>query len=333
MRKALDTALLALAATFGLAGLTGCSDLGEPIPRIPHAEISTTSLDFGTVLVSGNATRSVVVGNSGNGDLRGFASVGCAGYSLEAGGGAFTVPPGGAHTVTVRYQPAAEGPSPCQLQLGADIPFVTLTAAGAFQAPGAQCVLSVASLDLGTTTVGTSRQASYRVRNPGTAAASLNVVSSCLDFAVIAGGGPSTLAPGDSLLVTVQFAPQSAGSSSCSIAHGPGCPDLPVNGTATTPTTVSFAADIAPILASLSPTRGCANCHAFRAQDDLVNVRAGAYSPNVYIKPFDLLNSVLYQKITGTGRFGQPMPQGTQGLPAVDANKFRSWILEGALNN
>ena len=311
-------------------GLVGCSDLGEPLRLAPHAELSATSLDFGTVVVSGTATRSVVVGNSGTGDLNGFATVGCPDYSIQSGGGAFRVAPGAQHSVVVLYHPTSEGASPCQLQLGADIPVVVLMGTGAPQPAGGQCVLSVASLDFGATAVGSGKSASYKVRNPGTAATTLNVVPTCGDFVITSGGGPSTLPPGDSLVVAVQFSPQAGGPISCSIAHGPGCPDLAVNGTGTT---VSFAAEIAPIFASLSQTRGCANCHVFRTRDDVVNVPAGAFAPAVYIEPFDLLNSVIYQRITNSGRFGAAMPQGTQGLPAPDREKFRRWIVEGALDN
>jgi len=322
--------VLAIAAGPAIAGLVGCSDLGEPIKLIPRPEVSPTTVNFGTVAVSASATRTVTVGNTGTGVLDGFASVRCPVYTIQSGGGAFNVPPGGQHVVVVVYTPTGTGDSPCQLLLGADIPPVDLNGAGALQPPGAQCVLSDTTLDFGSSSVGSSKQDGFTISNPGTASLILDVVPTCGDFVVVTGGGPSTLEPGGTLAVGVQFVPQTGGQISCSIAVGPGLPEVRVHGSATS---ASFATDIAPILASLSFTRGCAGCHAFRTQADLVNVPAGAYRPNVYIKPFDLVNSVLYQKITNTGRFGQAMPFGTSGLPAADADKFRRWILEGALNN
>src|SRR5262249_39818293 len=121
-------------ALIAASGLAGCSDLGAPLRLVPRAELSVSTLDFGTVVASGSARRSVVVGNSGNTALLGVASVGCPGYSIDSGGGPFSVPPGGQHTIVVAYRPAAQGPSPCQLTLGGAIPPVTLIGAGALQA-------------------------------------------------------------------------------------------------------------------------------------------------------------------------------------------------------
>jgi HYDIN/CFA65/VesB family protein len=325
MYRRLDKGFWALVAMMGLAG---CSDLGEPIKLGPRAELSATALDFGTVAVSATATRSVIVSNLGDGDLNGFASVLCPVYSIQGGGGAFTVTPGGQHTVTVNYSPTATGQSPCQLMLGGDIPPVVLSGEGALQSPGAQCVLSDTTLDFGTGAVGGSKQGGFSISNPGSEPLILNVIPTCGDFAVVAGGGPSTLPPGGMLQVTVQFVPTVGGQISCAIAIGPGCPEVRVHGSATS---VSYKGDLKPIML----VRGCVGCHFEFTQNpsQIVNVVTDGYAPAVRVKPFDLMNSVLYQKITNSGRYGQAMPQGTNGLPAAEADKFRRWILEGALDN
>ena len=324
MNKPIRIGFWALVAALGVSG---CSDLGEPIRLSPHAELSVTSLDFGTVAVSATATRSVIVGNSGGGDLHGTASVACPNYSIQSGGGAFTVPPGGQHAVTVAYAPGGTGSSNCQLDLGPDIPAVTLTGAGALQAPGAQCVLSDTTLDFGSGAVGGSQQLGFTITNPGTAPLILDVVPTCGDFNVIVGGGPSLLAPGGMLNVGVQFVPSVGGPISCTIAVGPGCPDVRVHGFATS---VSFASDIRPIFS----TRGCLSCHGWTRTSQIVGVVSQlGYAPAVIVAPGDLLNSVLYQKITNTGRFGQLMPEGGPQIPLAERDKFRRWILEGALNN
>jgi len=309
-----------------LVFLAGCSDLGVPLKLLPHIELSTTSVDFGTVLVGGSATRNVVVGNSGNGSLAGFAAVSCPGFSLDSGGGAFTVPPGGQHTIVVRYQPSTPGSSPCELSLGAGLPPVTLSGAAALQLPGAQCTVSVPSLGFGLLAVGGSQLAQFTARSVGTANVFLNVAASCGDFTVVSGGGPHTLLPGDSLAVTVGFTPSVGGHIACTIATGPGCPDVAVSGDATS---VSFAAQIQPILDNQS--KQCVFCHVPWRPNNLVNVPSPGYSA-VRVKPFDPAHSVLYGKVTGTA-YGARMPLSGQALSGPEQTLIRTWILEGAHNN
>jgi hypothetical protein len=324
MNKRLDRVLWALVAIVGSAG---CSDLGEPIRLVPRAELSAVALDFGTVAVSASATRSVTVSNTGTGTLNGFASVRCPVYSIQSGGGAFSVTPGGQHVVTVVYTPNATGQSPCQLLLGSDIPPVDLVGEGALQAAGAQCVLSDTTLDFGSSAVGGSKQDGFTISNPGTAPLILNVVPSCGDFTITTGGGPSTLEPGGTLPVGVQFIPSVGGQLSCSIAVGPGCPEVRVHGFATS---VSFASDIRPIL-----NNPCGFCHFYAATSLIVNVPGSFYPSHVLVKPLDPQASLIYVKIAGQppSGLGTRMPQSFPPLTATQIDKFRRWILEGALNN
>jgi len=307
--------------------IAGCSDLGAPIHLSPHAELSATSLDFGTVAVSAKVTRTIVVGNSGDGDLHGDASVTCPGFSIQSGGGAFTVPPGGTHPVTVAYAPGGTGPSSCELDLGAGIPTVALSGAGALQAPGAKIALSDTTLDFGTGAVGGAQQLGFTITNTGTASLILDVVPTCGDFTVVQGGGPSMLAPGATLTVSVQFAPSSGGTISCSIAIGPGCPEVKVHGLVTS---ASFAKDIQPIL-----TTTCAlGCHFFGHTTDIVNVPGSIYPDHILVIPGDPAHSLIFIKITGPPPgLGSRMPELGAPLTPAQIDKFRRWISEGALNN
>jgi hypothetical protein len=305
--------------------MTGCSDLGAPLKLLPHIELSPTTVDFGTVLVSGSATRTVLVGNSGNGALSGFAAVACPGYSIDSGGGAFTVAPAGQHSIVVRYQPSVSGSSPCVLTLGDGLPSVPLSGNASLQAAGAVCAVSTGALDFGTIGVGGSTPGAFKVFSTGSAAVNLDVVASCSDFTVVNGGGPRTLAPGDSLSVTLRFAPTAGGHRACTIATGPGCPDVAVTGDATS---VSYASQIQPIFRN----RNCIFCHALNSPADVVNVRSIYSPPNVLVKPFDAVNSVLYGRVTGS-RFGTRMPLGGSPLPTSETDLIKTWILEGAHDN
>jgi hypothetical protein len=105
------------------------------------------------------------------------------------------------------------------------------------------------------------------------------------------------------------------------------------------PETVSFAADIQPIL-----TTNCVPCHgppapqnhldlsAGVAWANLVNVTSFEFAPAKRVVPSDTAASVLYHKLEGDDRYGPQMPFGGS-LQAVERDAIRAWILEGARNN
>jgi len=317
-----------LAPTLAVLALlaSGCSDLGSPLRLEPRPQLSATSLDFGTVAVSASSQRSVTLGNSGDADLVGDAALTCPEFRIDAGGGPFRVPPGGEHVVVLSFVPGTIGSAVCALTLGAGLPSIELHGEAALQAPGAQCVAEPSSLDFGVQAVGGSELAVFKVFNRGTDAALLDVASGCAAFSVVAGGGPSTLSAGDSLVVTVAFAPTAGGHVECQVELGPGCTPVAVRGDATT---VSFSADIAPILSQ----QQCTLCHGWTAARQIVNVTSAGYRPARIIVPFDTTGSVLYGKITNSGRYGASMPQGGQLMPLVQRVRIRDWILEGARDN
>ena len=102
---------------------------------------------------------------------------------------------------------------------------------------------------------------------------------------------------------------------------------------------VTFAADIQPIF-----TARCIQCHDQNHQtgldlregnsyDLLVNVSSTNYAPNLRIEPLSLENSVLWNKITDSGVFGQQMPPIGEPVSNFDIEKIESWIELGALDN
>ncbi len=124
----------------------------------------------------------------------------------------------------------------------------------------------------------------------------------------------------------------------------PGCSDLgeplrPARPPAPPAVTVSFAADIQPIL-----TSNCIGCHgsvaptanldlsAGASRANLVNVVSSGYAPALRVAPADTSASVLFHKVFGTGSYGAQMPFGGS-LPQVERERIRAWILEGARDN
>jgi hypothetical protein len=310
--------------------MIGCSDLGRVLQLKPDARVSTLALDFGTVAVHQSSARSLTIHNLGTGPLTVSPSLSNAAYTLVNGANSFIVPPGGQNDIDVRFTPSATGSFPCTLDLGAESPSVALSGDGALQAPGAQCVLLPTTVDYGFVATGNSAPSTFQVFSTGTAPLLINVVSSAPDIQILAGGGQATLDPGQSKSVVANFVPQAGGRFSGTVAIGAGCPDLVVQGVGTT---VSWDKDVRPIFAAKC------TCHAYGDSRygylSLVNYPSN-YSfptPNVVVKPFDLINSVLYGKITNSGQFGPLMPQGGPLLPAHDTDLIRTWITEGASNN
>lgn len=118
-----------------------------------------------------------------------------------------------------------------------------------------------------------------------------------------------------------------------------GCSDLgdPVAPPDTTPA-ISFAADVQPLF-----TANCVGCHGAGGNGGL-DLRAGqsranlvsVTSPNygaVRVVPGDPDASVLYDKLTGGGVYGQAMPPTGTSLPAAALETIRQWIADGAPDN
>jgi len=288
------------------------------------------------VALTDSTTRSLTVGNTGNADLDGNATVSCPEFRLVAGGGAFRVVPGGEHVVVVSFDPTAEGDFSCSLDLGTGSPPVALRGTGALQSPGAAWIVSVDSLGFGELVVGQSRDLTFTVQSTGTGDLRVDIVSGCSAFQVVSGGGPGVLAPGTQRTVTARFHPSMGGAAACVIAIGPGIPDVEVTGFANT---VSFATDVQPIF-----NRWCVSCHgadgglslgATVSYNNLVNKPSHYFFPNDEIiprvRPFSPDSSVLYGKVSST-QYGQRMPPGTQITPS-EIEKIRVWIVEGAKRN
>jgi hypothetical protein len=316
------SALLSLLALFVIAG---CSDLGAPLILRPHAELSESLLDFGTIAITDSATRSITLSNTGNADLNGDANVSCEGFRIVSGGGAYRIATGGSHTIVVQFNPPGVGLFACELSLGGDVPVVPLSGSGAQQPAGAACTVSTSVLDFGALSSGGSKLLLFKVYSTGTAPVNLDVIAGCSVFSIVGGGGQRALAPGDSLAVTVNFAPTSGGAFECTVATGAGCPSVTLRGSATT---VSFRADLLPILIA----RQCRDCHGYSTASSIVNVNSFVYGAPL-IKPFDPNGSVLYAKIANLRTYGGAMPQGTSGLSAAERKKWFDWINEGALDN
>ncbi len=180
----------------------------------PVVITSASALAFGTTTVGSPTTRRLVVRNVGNAALTvtGITSDNAV-FSASPVSGSVAV--GDSLVVTVTFDPTAAGAQAGTLTIASNDPgqptlTISLTGTGV-AAPTAVLSTSAATLSLGSVTVGSTGTGTFYVRNRGNAALSLTGITSS-DPQFTAAPGTGTVAPGDSLLVTVTFAPTAAGS-------------------------------------------------------------------------------------------------------------------------
>ena len=313
--------------------------MGDPLRLGPECELSPAALSFGQVATGDTALRTLTIRNAGSEPLSGEVSLSCAAFDVLSGGGAFTLGPGQSRSVTLRFLPVTAGSYTCNLNLGTGCGPVVMSGVAQDPVPFAICELAPSSIDFGTIASGTTLTRDFVIRSVGTTNLAVNVVSPCVEFAVVTNAGTHSIAPGDSLVVSVRFQPSEAGSFTCSLDLGITCSDLTVTGVSSAPP-VSFANDIQLIFS----TRACLACHSGPAASggmdlspsvaygNLVNRTSFGYAPAVRVKPFEPENSVLHEKLADTGKFGGSMPQGST-IPPAEVEKVRQWIVAGAPNN
>ena len=329
-------ALVLLMAAVAVA--VGCSDMGKGLQ--PVAEVSPGSLDFGTIAAGDTAALQATLTNSGPGEVSGTVSVSGAEFLVVSGGGPFALAAGQSVTATVDFAPHAEGVFRGQLSFGPGRPVASLVGTCSAHVSGSQCQIVPPSLAFGDVALGQSATKSFVIRSTGTQSLAVNVAESCPGFSITAGGGSASIPPGDSVTVSIRYAPQTAAPYSCTVTVGAGCPTVGLSGTGIAPQ-VSYAADVQPIYTQRCATSGC---HSGSSPDAGLNLAAGVsyaqtvnvvsrdHAPALLIRPNDLSGSVIYQKIANTGKYGGRMPK-DQSLTTAQINTIGAWILAGAPNN
>ncbi|MEW5744226.1 MAG: choice-of-anchor D domain-containing protein [Nitrospirota bacterium] len=202
-------------------------DLSDPDcapPAAPQISAAPTALSFGTVTVGSNASRDVTISNAGNAPLNVTPSL-CAGTSTEytaSPAAAFTVPAAGSMALTVTYTPADAGTDAGCVALAHNAATtasplnVNVTGAGEVLQP----VLSVSPLSttFPDTQAGMTATQTVTAANTGNATLTGNASIPAgaafsvapASFSIPAGGAP--------VVLTVTFAPLSAGAFSATMA-------------------------------------------------------------------------------------------------------------------
>jgi hypothetical protein len=215
------------AIDLGTCGGVECLATG---PATPICEISPGSLDFGTLAIGDSLDKSFVIKNLGCGTLSGTLSSPCGDYTI-VGSAAYGIAPADSATAIVRFKPSADGSIPCTIETGsAACPDVPCTGAGC----SVDCSALPDTLDFGEVYVGCSKVDSFTITNTGSCLLAGSVgAGASTHYSLVSGDGPFSLSAAEARVVTVEFAPSSAGTQTYTVTTGTdSCSELACTGVA-----------------------------------------------------------------------------------------------------
>ncbi|MFQ5864131.1 MAG: choice-of-anchor D domain-containing protein [bacterium] len=204
---------------------------------VPDIAVDPTSYHYGDVGVGSSADQALVVSNTGTSDLV-VSSVSLIGadaaeFSINSGGGAFTLAPGASQNIMVGFNPSSSGSKSAALRINNNDPDeapldVTVSGNGV-AAGGPDIAVDPTAYDYGDVGVGSSATQTFAVSNTGTSDLDVSSVSltgtDAAEFSIESGGGAFTLAPGASQDIVVAFNPSSPGTKSAALRINNNDPD------------------------------------------------------------------------------------------------------------
>lgn len=195
-------------------------------PATPAIALSPASLAFGTVTTGSSASLTTQIQNPGNATLTVSSIALCSGtptvFTWSPSTTPFTVPAGGATTLTVTYTPVAATTDSGCLAIASNAtatPTVNLAVSGTGQVPQVpRITVTPTSLAFGDVTVGTSSSRSFSISNTGTAPL-IGTVAVTSGTTAPYTVSPSTfnVAAGGSVSITVTFSPTSVAPANASL--------------------------------------------------------------------------------------------------------------------
>ncbi|MBN2093393.1 choice-of-anchor D domain-containing protein [candidate division KSB1 bacterium] len=218
----------------------GGTYLDEVVPilpaTIPDIASNPPSWDYGAIIVGNNSDKTFVVKNEGTENLNVTATspVGANAleFSIQTGGGTFTLAPGSTRDIVIKFAPTGAGSKSAALSISSNDPdenpfLISLTGSGTATLPDISVTPTL--LDFGAVEVGGFQEYSVTIKNdgPGT----LNVTGTTLsgtnagEFSIQSGGGAFSLTTGATRNLTIRFKPVSGGSKTAVLSIASNDPD------------------------------------------------------------------------------------------------------------
>ncbi len=190
----------------------------------PAITLDTTTLNFGSQLVSTGGQKTVTISNPGTADLvisnLAISGGNAAEFVLSAAARPITIAPGSSTTLNVTFTPTVTGNSSATLTVtdNAADSTQTVVLSGTGVAPGID--VSPATVAFGNQLISTASAANtITVKNTGTANLVVSAISltGSADYTLVTPSLPFTVAPGNSSSISVTFKPTSTGSSTATV--------------------------------------------------------------------------------------------------------------------
>src|SRR5437667_382083 len=210
---------------------------------------SSQTLSFGSVQVSGSATQSETLTNTGGTTITvSQANVSGNGFSISGLNVPLTLIAGQSFTFGTTFAPTSAGSVTGTISLTSDASNSTLTISlsGTGTVPG-QLSVSPSTLDFSSVVIGQSKNMTATLSATGSNVTVSSASASTSEFTLSGVSFPFTITAGQSKAVTVTFTPQSSGTASATISfassasNSPTSESLTGNGTAPPPHNVDLS--------------------------------------------------------------------------------------------
>jgi len=177
--------------------------------------LSTTSLKYGNVLVHGSSTQAVSLKNSGSSDVNiSQLNVSGAGFSVSGVAVPFTLPAGQSAALQATFAPATAGAATGSVTIASDAQ--TTSSSVALSGTGVNAtytmLLNPTSVAFGNLNVGSTTKQTVQLSNTGNTSFTVTQVTAAGAGVSVSGlAVPATIAPSQSVPLTVTFAPTAGG--------------------------------------------------------------------------------------------------------------------------
>lgn len=204
--------------------------------NLPDIAAMPTSKDFGNVGLFSTVSQVFAVKNEGTVDLN-VTSTSLAGlnpgeFSINSGGGSFTLAAGATQNIEIGFNPTSTGAKSASLDIDSNDPnenplIISLSGTGVINEP--DIAVTPIPYDYGDQPINFTASFTFTVTNNGFQDLSVSAVGlagvDTADFSIVSGGAPFVLSSGETRQIVVEFGPTTLGLKSVSLSLTSNDPD------------------------------------------------------------------------------------------------------------